>query len=1069
MNAIARLLLTLPLRRNSPPHARARSKTHLNVESLEDRTTPSRPLPTPMIYAGTGPGSAPFVRTFNIENGFPASTDILVTDSSFTGGVRVASADFTGDGFPDIVAALGPGSTPTIQVFDAWTGEAIDGPLGDFEAFESTFTGGVFVATGDVDGDGVPDIIAGAGAGGGPRVTVFSGTDGTELESFFAFEETFNRGVNVAAADFTGDGKADIIVGAEAGGGPRVRVIDPTIDHEIGGPLGSFFAFDDLTHDGVTVAAHAYAGDVDADGTPDLVVGTQTGPASRVKVYSGADGSVLADFAPFGSGVAAAVSVGLAYIDDNDTADIVVAAQDASGTVRVFDAATESMITGDAGEFLPFDPAGSGVSIAAGNHPYPVWQQPDGLPMVFIDTPDPTASEAGLSTGAFVFYRTGPMNAELPVSFKVRTTEVEDATRNEDYTLRYTDGKILTTNTAIIPAGKGSVAVLVKPIDDPLPDAGIVHVTVTDSVPSPTYTIDEDADVGLVTILNDDPPPNGPGVDGGEGEPGGGGGPIVGTPVIVIGASDPYAAEDGESTGAFTISVFAEPGSTLSKDVTVYYEVSVEGTTDATPDEDYVAIADPEGDPPNVGSVTIPAGASRVTFHVIPFDDDLHEGAEAVSVELLDGGTKYALLSGGTAAAVSIVDNDPLIQTVKWKQLDDVLGGSLDANPNVGGGIRIFAEKNKPDDIAARGQVRVNVQLDKRLPNKLVRLALYDVDDPSANGKNNVVDDEAKVFDNRGSGTEIFKQFTAFTDRNGLATFDVFVSRQPGDNLRAVATIDNSITLPDSVLHLQDDGELAGVYFVASGDAVPTGNATTVKSDLLTVWRKIHIERDHMAAPGKGHTFDGAGGNDDDVNPGGPIRDPDLSLLYKLESAYILPVDDLAKYNNRVGKGPVIPFVRNVEDGNAFAVANPFRDVASQSAFWTVQIIGAYEGPVMEDGDPNTEIFKNGYAATVIPPEAWVTGGCFVYTEVMRDWIAQQPSPPAGYVGAPAGLELLERRIVLHELLHRFRLLHTIPPGDEGPLNNILMYFALPIFGDIAMNLTPALIAHIRNPSNWPM
>ena len=134
-----------------------------------------------MIYAGAAPGTDPVVRIFNIENGFPASTDITVAASSFTGGVRVASADFTADGVPDIVAALGPGGTPTIRVFDALTGEAIDGPLASFDAFESTFTGGVFIATADVDGDGIPDIIAGAGAGGGPRVKVFSGADGVVL------------------------------------------------------------------------------------------------------------------------------------------------------------------------------------------------------------------------------------------------------------------------------------------------------------------------------------------------------------------------------------------------------------------------------------------------------------------------------------------------------------------------------------------------------------------------------------------------------------------------------------------------------------------------------------------------------------------------------------------------------------------------------------------------------------------------------------------------------------------------------------------------------------------------
>ena len=615
-----------------------------------------------MIYAGAAPGTDPVVRIFNIENGFPASTDITVAASSFTGGVRVASADFTADGVPDIVAALGPGGTPTIRVFDALTGEAIDGPLASFDAFESTFTGGVFIATADVDGDGIPDIIAGAGAGGGPRVKVFSGADGVVLESFFAFETTFTGGVNVAAADLTGDGKADLIVGAGTGGGPRVRVIDPTTDADISGPLGSFFAFDSLTHDGVSVSAHAYAGDVNADGTPDVVVGTQNGPASRVKVYSGADGSVLSNFAPFGSGVGSAVSVGVAYIDDDDTADVVGAAQDLGGTVRVFGGATGSMISGGAAEFLPFDPASGGVTIAAGVDPNPAWNVSVILPEVSLKTTDKTASEAGESTGVFVFHRAGSAEDSLTAEFEVRA-KTGDAVRGTDYVLKYADGTVLTTNEVVFPAGKVDVAVLVKPINDALPDQETVHLTVLeDSSLAPIYTVDPEVNAALVTILDDDPPSNGQGTEGGEGQIGGGGGKISGTPNIVIAAADPYSSEDGESTGAFTISALGEVGATLSKAVTVDYLVSVGGQNDATPEDDYVPIANPNSTPfAYTGQVTISAGSSKVTFHVEPVDDDLPEDPEHVTVTLLDGGPDYIIAESMSSETVELADNEPRI------------------------------------------------------------------------------------------------------------------------------------------------------------------------------------------------------------------------------------------------------------------------------------------------------------------------------------------------------------------------------------------------------------------------
>ena len=67
--------------------------------------------------------------------------------------------------------------------------------LASFYAYDADFGGGVSVAAGDFDGDGLSDIVTGAGPGGGPHVRVFSGLDLGELVGFYGFDPAFGGGV----------------------------------------------------------------------------------------------------------------------------------------------------------------------------------------------------------------------------------------------------------------------------------------------------------------------------------------------------------------------------------------------------------------------------------------------------------------------------------------------------------------------------------------------------------------------------------------------------------------------------------------------------------------------------------------------------------------------------------------------------------------------------------------------------------------------------------------------------------------------------------------------------------
>ena len=86
-------------------------------------------------------------------------------------------------------------------------------------AYSTAFRGGVRVATGDVTGDGVPDIVTAPGVGGGPVVRVFDGVTGNMVREFNAYDANFRGGVYIALADLDADGKDDIITGAALAAG----------------------------------------------------------------------------------------------------------------------------------------------------------------------------------------------------------------------------------------------------------------------------------------------------------------------------------------------------------------------------------------------------------------------------------------------------------------------------------------------------------------------------------------------------------------------------------------------------------------------------------------------------------------------------------------------------------------------------------------------------------------------------------------------------------------------------------------------------------------------------------
>jgi hypothetical protein len=196
------------------------------------------------IVTGPGAGGGPQVRVFSAIDG-AVRDEFYAYEPTFTGGVRVGQAQMDSDGILDWLTGAGVGGGPHVKVFNGASGQE----MSSFYAYDSQFLGGVNVAAGDIDGDGIDDAITGPGAGGGPNVKVFSGASGQEIRSFYAYDPQFLGGVTVAATDINGDHLSEIVTGAGPSGGPHVKAFGGSNGEE----MLSFYAYDPAFSGGVFV------------------------------------------------------------------------------------------------------------------------------------------------------------------------------------------------------------------------------------------------------------------------------------------------------------------------------------------------------------------------------------------------------------------------------------------------------------------------------------------------------------------------------------------------------------------------------------------------------------------------------------------------------------------------------------------------------------------------------------------------------------------------------------------------------------------------------------------------
>ncbi|MBU0624868.1 L,D-transpeptidase family protein [Patescibacteria group bacterium] len=167
------------------------------------------------------PGELPVVRITALAEG--TQSEFSAYDSGMRKGFDLAVGDLDGDGVAEIITAAGPGTNGHVRILDQF-GQPKFFATGLFP-FDSINRGGAFVSTADLDGDGIEELLIGSGPGSSPRVQVWSVDDRNYWGEFQPFLGENNYGVRVLGADLNYDGRDEIVVSSAYGGG-LIRVFD---------------------------------------------------------------------------------------------------------------------------------------------------------------------------------------------------------------------------------------------------------------------------------------------------------------------------------------------------------------------------------------------------------------------------------------------------------------------------------------------------------------------------------------------------------------------------------------------------------------------------------------------------------------------------------------------------------------------------------------------------------------------------------------------------------------------------------------------------------------------------
>ncbi|QJW98077.1 beta strand repeat-containing protein [Frigoriglobus tundricola] len=319
-----------------------------NVNATAPPPPPSAPAPVaqrapdvPLYAAGSAAGGSGVVSAYS-----PVTGGTLIQFQPFgayTGGVKVAVGDVTGDGYDDLIVMAGPGALNGLVEIYSGKDFSLVSEYFAFPGYQGEFN----IAAGDVTGSGVADVIFST-ATGGDFVFAYAGAS-TQMITLFSAFGGFTGGVTIAAGDVQGVGRDQIIVGTAS------QVGAAGVFNTAGQLLQPYY-FAPIPMNGVNVAA----GDLNNSGHDDIIFGARTG-STLVLEYDGVSQGLMGWFFAY-PGQSFGVTVATEDPTGDGYADIVTGFTGNVSAIALYSGLSFQLLAVD------FTPAGtSGLSVA-GSH-----------------------------------------------------------------------------------------------------------------------------------------------------------------------------------------------------------------------------------------------------------------------------------------------------------------------------------------------------------------------------------------------------------------------------------------------------------------------------------------------------------------------------------------------------------------------------------------------------------------------------------------------------------------------------------------------------------------------------